>query len=384
MLVAVCPGCGARYRVPATAAGKRTTCKRCGQAFRISDTSAASVPTVPPAASPADSERVRLSDLESLSAGEVVAPPTGPAQAPPLGAVPAWGGAGVSLNARHEAAVTPPAAGAYKAYVRDVVRSLAFPIHGGNLVTFAIVCLVVGGASLFAGLAIVCILTLIAALILHGWYLSFQLNVVLGAAAGEDELPSLSLTGGWVDDILRPFVRMLAAKVMTRVPAAVLLVTATRHYGADFADLVGPGLLFLFGDMRLLLGFPDGEVQVVAGGLLVIGLFLWPMFVLIVAAGSMLDLRRLDLIVETVGRALPAYLIAAVIVWLNAAVSFVAGVAIMAAGLAQVMTKGADVSWLLALPLVVAVVDVFTTIVAMRAIGLFYHHFKHKFAWSWG
>ncbi|MEW6197403.1 MAG: hypothetical protein AB1601_01890 [Planctomycetota bacterium] len=114
------------------------------------------------------------------------------------------------------------------------------------------------------------------------------------------------------------------------------------------------------------------------------GLFLWPMFVLIVAAGSLFDLRRLDLILETVIRAFPAYLIAAVVVWVSTGVALASSALLTAAGLTGVRFGQINWSMLLVLPLGLALIQVYTTLVAMRTIGLFYHHFKHKFAWSWG
>ena len=43
-----------------------------------------------------------------------------------------------------------------------------------------------------------------------------------------------------------------------------------------------------------------------------------------------------------------------------------------------------SLSGLLLLPVALVLVEVYVQIVAMRAIGLYYHHFKQRFAWSWG
>ena len=34
--------------------------------------------------------------------------------------------------------------------------------------------------------------------------------------------------------------------------------------------------------------------------------------------------------------------------------------------------------------LLVVGISLYFEIVAMRVIGLYYHHFKHRFAWDWG
>jgi len=39
---------------------------------------------------------------------------------------------------------------------------------------------------------------------------------------------------------------------------------------------------------------------------------------------------------------------------------------------------------MLALRAALVPIEVYFTIVAMRTVGLYYHHFKERFAWSWG
>ena len=85
-------------------------------------------------------------------------------------------------------AQAPPATG-FGTYFRDVGRSLLFFTHGGDLFTFAIVVFIV---FLQLPLAVVPCIGLFLALIVIGWYMAFQLNVVLGASAGETGLPDLA------------------------------------------------------------------------------------------------------------------------------------------------------------------------------------------------
>lgn len=384
MSVAVCPGCGARYRVPDNAAGKRTTCKRCGQSFRIPEAVAVSAPPPvgAPPAPPAGTGGAGLIDLESLAAGQAMAPPihAAPPATPSAAPVAPWPPAG-GPNAGEMG--TASDSSSYRDYLLDIGRSLLLFRGAGNLATFLVIWLIVVVSKYLLLLAFAC-LPLLAALVLLGWYIAYQLNVVLAAAGGEEDLPAPAFISGWVDDIIIPFVRMLGSRLLARLPAAVLLAGAAMHYGAGFGDLFGPILWFVFGNYDLLLRLPDGPVQVVAGLVLVFGLFLWPMFVLIVAAGSLFDLRRLDLILETVVRAFPAYLIAAVVVWVSTGAGLVSSALLTAAGLSGMRVGHVNWSMMLMLPLGLALIEVYTTLVAMRTIGLFYHHFKHKFAWSWG
>ena len=64
---------------------------------------------------------------------------------------------------------------------------------------------------------------------------------------------------------------------------------------------------------------------------------------------------------------------------------------VVATGTALIWTQVSDTSsqrenWLLMflLPTLLMGVNLFCDIIAMRAIGSYYAHFKHKFAWSWG
>lgn len=384
MSVAVCPGCGARYCVPDNAAGKRTTCKRCGQSFRIPEAVAVSAPPPvgAPPAPPAGPSGAGLLELESLAAGQAVAPPVRAAASATASSAPTavWSRAGAPSSGEVGAASD---SSSYRDYFLDIGRSLLLFRGAGNLATFFVIWLIVVMSEYLAMLGFACLPGL-AALVLICWYVSYQLNVVLAAAGGEEDLPAPAFISGWVDDIIIPLLRMLGAHLMARLPAAILLASAAAHYGAGFSDLFGPILWFVFGNYDLLLRFPDGPVQATAGAALVFGLFLWPMFVLIVAAGSLFDLRRLDLILETVIRAFPAYLIAAVVVWVSTGVALASSALLTAAGLTGVRFGQINWSMLLVLPLGLALIQVYTTLVAMRTIGLFYHHFKHKFAWSWG
>jgi len=359
-----CPTCNARYKVGVEAGGKSAKCQKCGQGFKI--------PALKPPEPPGD--EARLTDLSALAGGEAIElerppqPATVPVATGPMAeAVPVSDALAYAPGMTGEE--TALARGAYGAYFRSLGRSLAFPVRGGDLITFGIVWVIVVAGELVrhAGAC----LGLIGWLIVTGWYMSFQLNVVLGAANGEEDLPTLTLTEGFWDDVVMPFFKMLVTRIVIYLPAGVFVALMA---GANWsASVTGSGPLALVQGLGV-----DGVV--VAGLLLLGGHFLWPMLILIVAVGSMAGLVRLDLIVRTVARSFPAYLLTVLAVYVSIGLAF--GASILW-GLRQASTPGGTASTLVwALPL--KIVELYCTVIAMRAIGLYYHHFKHKFAWSWG
>ncbi|MFH1746174.1 MAG: hypothetical protein ABIG44_03930, partial [Planctomycetota bacterium] len=286
-----------------------------------------------------------------------------------------------ALDYAHDGVAIGPNAG-YGAYFRALGQSLAFPTDPGNLVTFLILVAFLGVGQALSFAMIICCIGVLALLIINCWYISYQLNVVLGAAAGDKELPSLALTGGILDDIVTPLVKMLATYIVARLPALIFIATAT-----DLGFTGGMGLsdvaTFLFGNYSLLWGLTQISEQIIAGALLVGGFFMWPIFVLVVAGGSTGSLLRIDLMAITIIKSFPAYLMMVAVVYAAQAVEFGTTIVLIKMGL-NAWEAGTSPWALLLLPVVFMLVSVYATIVAMKAIGLHYHCFKHKYAWSWG
>ena len=264
----------------------------------------------------------------------------------------------------------PAAAAPTKRISHRCASPQPFPKRAGDLATFLIV-FVLLGIGVFLGSLGAC-LTGIGSLVVMAWYMSFQLNIVLGAAAGDEELPTLSLTGGWWEDVTLPFIRMCAVTVVAWLPALAYLVTT--------------GLLQTMGGLPSLAGGPGGGMQIlstpeltIAGLLLAAGYFLWPMLILVVAVGGAGSLIRVDLMVQTIAKSLMAYLLVAALALAANGVQFVG----------QWLTDDllGEESSLSAILVCIAVrmaIGLYCMIISMRAIGLYYHHFKHRFAWSWG
>lgn len=372
-----CPTCNARYKVSAEASGKSAECQKCGQSFQIPELK-------PPPASGAESRPTDLSTPAGSDFIELEGPP--PPAAPPAIAGPALEAVPISgavTYAAGPAGVEAAAArGAYGGYLRALGRTLAFPAQPGNLITYLIVCLFMVISAALGLFGFFC-LPILVSLIVAAWYMSFQFNVVLDAAAGEDDLPSLNFMSGLYEELVLPFSQMLVANLAARLPALLCLIGVSNLQGANPVAIIAWSVGFLAGRFPLFLSLPNTVGQVVSGVLWVMGMFLWPMFILIVAVGGIPGLVRFGLIGTTIARSFPAYWLVVLVVFAAQAIAFGSRLLLSALG-SGVVGTGRSLSLLLLLALAGVLIEVYVGIVAMRAIGLYYHYFKHKFAWSWG
>ena len=380
MTIASCPGCQARYRVPASAAGKRTTCKKCGQAFRIPAAANAKTPRASAPAKTAPEPTSWLDDLDALSGGEAVGtrepgpdqvvagrrPATATVAAPPPVSVRAVG----------------PGAAAYGRYMTDVALSLVFVRKPGNILTFVVMWFLLAVRQVMRtaiALATIMIMPFVGfgVLIITGWYWAFRMNVVQWAAGGEQELPGLAAESGLVDDVVLPFFRMLTAYVFALAPALLFLIVLTYRMRAAVAEHYDAGLGWAD-------PVPGPAAVVVLVVLVAAGLFLWPMMVLMVSCGgSVKTLFQLDLMLATILKSLPAYLITVLAVYVTMGMQ-VAVTAFVWTQMADMTNWQDDWMAIFGLPTLFVGINLYFDIVALRAIGFYYCHFKHKFAWSWG
>jgi len=261
-----------------------------------------------------------------------------------------------------------------KAYFASIGRTCLLNFQGGNLVTFVIVWVIMSFQLL---LVLAWCYGYLGMLIIQFWFMAFCMNAVLDGAAGEDDLTQPNITSGWLDDIVVPGFKFLLTLVIVRLPAVIyLLITAMpRGIGLDELAEVSKAV---FMDPFEVLGEESsaGEITVL-GGLYLGGAFFWPMVMLIVAVGGIAGLLRIDLILKTVIKSFPAYLCTVVLVY----ISLLLPAMYTAAGLA---VTEFSLSGTLLLLFFARGVEIYATILAMRVIGLYYHHFKHRFAWSWG
>ncbi len=314
--------CGAHYRVPEKLAGKRLKCKKCAGPIAI------------PVPDPPEDDDAYVVDVlvdEPVIRSDAVI--AGPAVvAAPAGAS--------SRSAPFEPSHLP-------AYLKDCVASLMFFAESGNLVPFLVVAAI---AMLQPILLYGMCIGLIAWIIVFGWILSFLFNVMLIAANGERDLPELTLIEGPVETIVVPCFKYLAAAVAVFWPA------------------------FVFGVFN-----PEAVEQEESSFWLVVGacLFFWPMAMLMVGIGGVSSFVRVDLMIRTLIRTFVPYFVVCV---LSAGV-FVASWYINES---LISSGGKASEHPIALQCVLQALGLYFWVLVMRFIGLYYHHFKSRFAWTWG
>ena len=101
----------------------------------------------------------------------------------------------------------------------------------------------------------------------------------------------------------------------------------------------------------------------------------WPMVLLVVAVGGFAGLGRVDLILATIARTFLPYVAVCLLVGATA------GLNTYSDGLVAA-TLGRRGGWIVA-SCVAAMMKAYFGVASMRIVGLYYHHFKHRFAWSW-
>jgi hypothetical protein len=347
--------CGQKYLLPDSAIGKRARCKKCGAVFTIEvQEEEGPIPI-------ADEPFPLVDDLDSaIARGE--APTTGSsgAMVPPAPAVD-MSKIGESYK---------PAG---RSYWQNLFWTFLFPTSPGNLVTFI---------ALWFSLTVLPVLPFVG-FILHilvlGMYCAVRFNIIETAAAGEEDLPGLTFNEGFWDDVFLPLFRWIGSWLVVQLPAVLYLIYATTSGSLDMWDVIGALALGLTGMIDV-----GGSASVLVA-LVYCGLFLWPMVALCVALGGFDSLKRMDLIFVTIGRSLPIYLLTVGLVFGTVFLAeyiheqIAMGIAPNPpAGFAGMLTTG------LAIKAVGNLVAVYFEIVSMRVIGLYYHHFKHRFAWDWG
>jgi hypothetical protein len=233
-------------------------------------------------------------------------------------------------------------------YFKDCVGSVAFVAQAGNIVPFLVLAAL---SAMRPFMAYAPILGLFAGFIVSGWICSFLFNVVISAANGERELPELSITDGLFDSIVVPTFKFAASWAIVLLPALIYAIVAQ----VDSLAQTNPG-------------------DVVFYVLMAAGALFWPMTVLILAIGGAGSFGRPDLIFKTIARTFGPYLFTCLMAGAAFAVFWFVRI-----GLAR---TGAIESRL-ALACVLEVVQLYFEIVVMRFVGLYYYHFKSRFAWSW-
>ncbi len=323
--------CGKKYLLPDDAAGKRARCKSCGEIF-----------TVP---SPEF-------DFDLAPSAREIAPTPGPMAA---ASIPVDTSRPMMRNEERSRMGR-----VQRSFWVDAISS--FTIFSklsniGPLIGCAAVLFVAGVLEI---IPIRSILKLVILCFFNGVAVAFFLDVVRTTAGGDDDLPGLHAWGDFWESIFKPLFEFIGVTLLLIAPAIVVVM------------------------WRISAG--DSDESVAAWGYTVagIGLLLWPICILAIATGGFSALVRMDLLILSIVRTIPAYL---------AIVSLMAG----AVGLGVVMTGGLfssseeggffsdqTVSAYLAAQAILSAVTAYVMIVCMRAIGLYYRHFSERFPWTAG
>jgi len=318
--------CGARYRFSTKAAGLKIRCRKCGRKSRLPDTGPLpfkeeTPPSAPPIQFPSERD-VIIEEAE----------PEGPVTR----RTTFWG---------------------------DILSGFIFFIEPTNLsalfvcwfATLITIGLLHAGSQPFAatGVVVVFVGFMFVGILSFGWLCSYYMRIVLEVAGDEDELPG-TLSEGWWDATFRPLIVFVATWACLLCPAIVLI--------------------WLRNNMNL--NVPILWIQAV----LVLAVVMWPMAALCVSIGGVSVFARADLMLYSVARTILPY----TVVWILLLITGVGAyylVYLISAGVGggrPLLSRHP-----LATVALLSLILTYSAIVAMRVIGLYYRHFKHRFAWSW-
>lgn len=353
--------CGAKYRLPESAAGKRGKCKKCGGVFTVPARKAVPVAAVE-------------DDLYALAGGDAVARPQSemPADGPDSEIPEPLRIPSPEAAREREIETERPREGkaSIAAYLAAVRNSSFQLVNVGNAITLAFIVVVMAASFVlwFAPMY-----GMIGLAMIYGYYYAFLLNAARDAAGGEDELTQPPLEDGLWDGFFLPAIQFGLTYLVTLLPPYLYLGAALSQSNPDLltGELLSP--------YQVLLDEGLTTELVIFVLLQFAGLFIWPMYILVVAVGgSILAISRFDLIVKTIVKTLPAYIVTVALVYLAQ------GMPLAAAAIQEAAGGGESVSGMIGLHMLRTAIQVVAMVIAMRAIGLYYHHFKRKFAWSWG
>ena len=352
--------CGAKYRFPDTSLGKHAKCKKCGETFVLRDEEEQGVLALTPE-DPSIAPVRAESGVPGPQQGQVFLP-----HEPTLAIGPG------SLSSKP----SPRMEDAPRSYWSNVLWSFLFPAEPASLITFMIIWFVMSLAPLLSRLFG---MGFLLSLLINGWFAAFRFDVIQSAAAGERDLPQLSSSGDMFWDSLASAFRWIGSWAVVMLPATAYLFLLYYQGQATLMDVI----VTLSSGVANMLQFASGDL-IIFTALVCMGLFFWPIVVLCVALGGFETLFRVDLIVLTVFKTFPTYLLTLALMFgaialqqvlLGAAETGVLGGSTGFGGVAV----GNSLLFLV----LKAGLESYLSIVLMRLIGLYYYHGKDRFAWSW-
>ncbi len=395
MVIRVKCTCGTSLKIPSTAADKVIKCPSCAKKFRVpaakfkshAESPAAKEPGRPnpttPRHSPAAAQSkpsagtpspepvpvnlddqllniaddvIGFSDRDLLSAAiDSQSAPSVPVQPP--AAVPVGGPAEAPTElgyaqdpvrmARSRVAQSVTG-GPLRSFWVDLAHAFIFPFAtvGNALNTIFLIGLNFAGSFTWLGIFVTFYMAAV------------YMNVVGDTASGSDDYKAATLEGGVWEAVLKPFLHFIGTMAVALIPMGAYLVLVYQGV------MEGNPVMFI-----LWTG---------------LGIFIWPILVLLAATEMTGVLATPHLIAETIAKTILPYL--AIWLLLLVAVAFLIMTTLGASLLEEIglgsRERGVGVFGFFGGRIAGEAGSVLTMIISMRLIGLYYLHFKHKFAFK--
>ncbi len=328
--------CGNKCQFPDSAIGKKARCRKCGQIFVIEV-----VKKHPPPEPAAERDGSIFDDLPDdffRKPAPAAAVQETPSQTPP--------------PPTDRFVDKLPAPSPTSGFAKDVLWTFLFPASIGKLATVIVITVAFLVASFLP----------FASFFVGAWFSAYLFSIIESSAGGDEDMPYPTMSDGFTDDLILPVIRWIGSWIVVFLPVGLYVALRADSGGMGVGDLIVGSDAGLAAILSLA-----GE-EPVAVGLMLLGIFLWPMVVLCVALGGFSSLYRLDLILKTIVMTFPPYAITV-------------GLIVAAGYLEQFLFQFAGT---LAFLIAMVGIGIYLDMVTARLIGLYYHRFKHRFAWDWG
>ncbi|MBN2560040.1 MAG: hypothetical protein JXQ75_03825 [Phycisphaerae bacterium] len=235
----------------------------------------------------------------------------------------------------------------------DAFASFSYPFTcGSNAAMFLVISLI---ALLYIPLGMVGRFGIVGHFVVTGWLCALYLSVVHDTASGSNDLPGIKVENGVVDGLLIPAVRYLGAFGVPMAPAAFLSIALSFNLVPGWLGSLSPILW-------------------------IVGAFFIPLSLLLFSFDAVNAILRIDLVFRTIARTLIPYLT----MWI---MLLIVGIAYAISISPSFLAKIGLQSLIPPLPslgvggeMVFIILKVYLTVVAMRIVGLYYLHFRKRFA----
>jgi hypothetical protein len=364
--------CGANIRLPTNVAGKKARCNSCGFIFTVPlpelnpEPESESIPLEPglpevvrtkkPAPKP-EPGLLALDGLEDILAPASVVPEH------PREISPGF------HDDEDRAGVIEPT----DSYLWDLGRSFFFFLDAGSFVTFMFITLLQAiPAVIILRAGFMLAYGVIAGTVISGYLCTFYMAVIKETAGGEDELPNVVPDHPFA--LVGSFFHFVGSIAWVMLPATAFAIIELANSPQFSLSAFVMGLLF-FGVPAL----PPIHWEVIRI-LIIVGLFFWPVVILGVSLGGGFSGLWPHTIIRTALAAPLPYLATCIVLLIAAGLAYLPHSTQYQTAVIKLTSKaGLGVSIMAAT--LGAVMNVYTMIVAMQAIGLYYRHYKHKFPW---